>query len=422
MNIEQSTPKSAGPDLKREAIAAARPFSNLQWYLHHSRNTVYLAAESNLEFTENDLHNIADLFMHFAPQLQCNVAPGENEHVAIGTQTESICKFELTDDLYQSLAETLDRHERIYSDPELPNFRAYGFRLRKPEKDKARSIYVCCSSHALMEGSESARIVRARQSVHQAGQAEVDLGFFQQTSITAAGFLLAPFHLIASAFNRPKENVGYWAVIDIERKGIKKLARQYDVRQRSVLFSLPLFGLYMSDRVSNPTGKKKQLISYSTLPDTKTTLEDTALNLRMQVGSIPTAKDFETHVRNNSKVLDKEDTTEVYSQAFYNSVLGVHRLLHKIFPFFYGKRFFTYIPYDFVLSLLPPHIAAGPFRRLFDSSIFCGSYTPGVNNCVFVPYRNGFSMNFYLAKQEYDNLDALINLLNDLGVKARRVV
>lgn len=178
----------------------------------------------------------------------------------------------------------------------------------------------------------------------------------------------------------------------------------------------------MADQVTNKTKKKKQLVSYSTLPDAKTTLEDSALNLRMQVGSLPTADDFETHVKMNSVVLDKENTTEVYSQAFYNSILGVHRVLHKLFPFLYGKRFFTYIPYDFVLSLIPPHITSGPFRKIFNGSMFCGSYTPGVNNCIFVPYRNGFSLNLYLANSEYENLAGLTGLLDELGIEFRRIV
>ena len=189
-----------------------------------------------------------------------------------------------------------------------------------------------------------------------------------------------------------------------------------------MLFSLPLFGLHLASNLPNRVTKKAQIVSYSTLPDSKTTLEDSALNLRMQVGRIPTADNFEAHVRQIDNVLNRENTKEVYSQAFYNSILGMHRLLHKLLPFLYGSRFFTYVPYDFVLSLLPPHIANGAFRKIFNRSIFCGSYTPGVNNCVFVPYRNGFSLNFYVAGPALENLDEFVKFLEQLGIKCRRVV
>lgn len=422
MNNVESSFKSKKSTVIAETENTIHPFSHLQWYLHHSNNTVYLAAESSQEFEKKDLHKIAGQFMELAPQLRNKVAEGNNGHIGTNINVESICKFEVTDDLYKSLSKTLDYHARIYSDPALPNFRAYGFRLRNPKKGQINSLYICCSSHALMEGSESARILRVKQSVHHAGQAKANLSWFRRTAISAAGLILAPFHLVASAFNRSHSASGQWAVIDISRKDLKKLAKRLGVRQRSILFSLPIFALHLSKNLPVRSKKKAQLISYSTLPDAKTTLEDSALNLRMQVGRIPTADNFEAHVKETSKVLDKENTTEVYSQAFYNSILGVHRSLQKIFPYLYGKRFFTYIPYDFVLSLLPPHVATGFFRPMFDNSIFCGSYTPGVNSCVFAPYRNGVSLNFYLAKAEYNNLDVLMKLLKELDIECRRVV
>ena len=108
--------------------------------------------------------------------------------------------------------------------------------------------------------------------------------------------------------------------------------------------------------------------------------------VRLHFGRTPSAESFEAHPKVVDTVLNKEDTTEIYSRAFYNAILGVYRGLHRLFPVFYRGRFFTYVPHDCVLSLPPPHLAGGWFRKLFRGSIFCGSCMPGANSCVFVPY------------------------------------
>ncbi len=398
---------------------ANHPFSHLQWYLHHSKNTVYLAAESEHELSSDDLTHIANLFMTLAPQLNYRADRGKDRHVLVGVGPKAICHHATTNNLGKSIVETIQKYGTIYLDPALPNFRAYSFSLPKPDKHGIRSAYVCFSSHALMEGSESARIMRLEPSVHHASQLPAKLGALKRMTIAAAGLVLAPLHLLAATFNRKSVQGGKWVIIDIDRKAIKRLANQFGVRQRSVLFSLPLFGLHLAANLPHPSAKKKQLVSYSTLPDARTNLEDSALNLRMQVGNIATANDYETYLHQVDQTLDRENVTEVYSQAFYNSILGMHRVLQKLFPFFYGQRFFTYIPYDFVLSLLPPHITRGVFRKVFNRSIFCGSYTPGVNNCVFVPYRNGVSMNLYLTPPVLDNVDAFVEFVAELGIECR---
>ena len=409
--------------LKQAAIPLhGQKFSHLQWYLHHAENTVHLAAESDEALSENDLHEIAGWFMKLAPQLHYRADGAGEGHLPSPVNPAAICHYEEVDNLQQALEWAVKNHPAIYADPSRPNFRAYGFCLRKAKKGAPRSLYVCCSSHALMEGSESARIMRMRPTVHHAERAPARLGLLQNAMITAAGLVLAPLHLIASAFDRRDVTHGNWAVIDISRKSIKQLATRHGVRQRSVLFSLPLYGLHFEQSLPNRAKKKPQLISYSTLPDTKTTLEDAALNLRMQVGRIPFAESFEAHLKAIDKVLSKEDTTEIYSQAFYNAILGVHRVLHRLFPVLYRGRFFTYVPYDFVLSLLPPHITGGWFRKLFRRSIFCGSYTPGTNSCVFVPYLGGFSLNFYADPKIHANMDAFTAFLKQQGIDCRRVI
>ncbi len=416
--------EKALPDPAKVGLGVAKqfPFSDLQWYLNKARNTVYLAAESDVALSEKDLHDIAGFFMKLAPQLHCKADGKGGRHVVVDIDPKSICTYALTDDLDKSLAAFISENQAVYSDPDLPNFRACCYTLVNPKVGEPKSLCVFSSSHALMEGSESARVMRLRQSVHNADQASAKLGILGKSAITIAGIILAPVLLAASFFSRKDTRNSSCVVIELDRKSVKKLALMHGVRQRSILFSLPLFGLRLADTLPNRTTKKKQLISYTTLPDTKTTLEDPALNLRMQVEQIRSATDYATQVQIVEDVLSREDTKEIYSQAFYNSILGVHRKLHSVFPFLYGPRFFNYVPYDFVLSLLPPHVAGGVLGKVFGRSIYCGSYIPGANTCVFVPYRNGISLNLYVDQSTLENMDAFMGFLEGLGISCRRVV
>jgi hypothetical protein len=393
-------------------------FSHLQWYLRHAQNTVHFAAQSTQAFSEEDFHALARLIMNLAPQLffRSDVAKGRHETTDIDPR--EICHYETTDNLEQALARTIAKNELVFSDHTLPDFRAFCFSLRSPTENEPQSLLLCCTSHALMEGSETSRLMRSRKSVHNADQSAVKLGVLQRGALAGAGLTLAPFHLAASTFNKTKPSDGRAIAFDLDRESVKAVAQRLGVRQRSVLFSLPLFGL-------PPTGgrsrKRAHLVSYSSLPDIKTSLEDSALNLRMQVGRFPTAGSFEDHVRQTEKVLAREDTKEVYSQALYNSILSVHRNVQKMLPFLYGQRFFTYVPYDFVFSLLPPHISGGMLRGKFDGSVFCGSYTPGVNSCVFVPHRQGVSLNMFAKPPVLDHLDTFTEFFDRQGIRWRRV-
>ncbi len=418
---------------KEDRLEGARPrnetfagsgqtFSPLQWYLSHARNTVYFAAQSKCPMSEAKFHTLIETIMNWAPQLNMRAENENDRHVAIEINHKSICRFELTDNLETSLAETVSRHDAIYSDPALPDFRAFCFRLRQPQKGKPQTLVVCCTSHALMEGSETSRLMRARQSVHNADQEVATLGFIQRGTLAAAGLVLAPFHLAASRFNSKNPPSGKAVIVNIERDAVKKLAIDLNVRQRSVLFSLPLFGLQLAPGLPRHAKKRAHLVSYATLPESRTSLEDSALNLRMQVGRFPAAGHFSRHVRLTDAVLARENTREIYSQALYNSILNVHRVLQKPLPFLYRERFFTYVPYDFVLSLLPPHVSGGLLRGMFDGSVFCGSYTPGVNTCVFVPHRDGISLNLYLRPPVLENIAAFSGFLDDLGIGSRRII
>jgi hypothetical protein len=403
-------------------MRSSQPLSHLQWYLHHSKNTVYLAASSTQNIDERGFLEITEAFMNYAPQLGSKADTDGEQHEAVEFSGGEILNSSEAGSLNKGLSEFLYRHGAVYDDPRLPNFRASGLTGKQVGDENPRSLYACMSSHALMEGSESARVLLAKPATQPTGRASSKIGIFKRGMIGIAGGLLAPMHLLASRFNKKDTRNGKWLIIDLDRKAIKKIASENGVNQRSVLFSLPLHWLQSGPGASRPKKKRTHIVSYSTLPREKTTLEDSALNVRMQVARFQIDADYIRHLRRIDEVISRENKTEIYSQAFYNAILGVHRTIHRIFPALYGEKFFTYVPYDFVLSLLPPHIARGPFRKYFDRSIYCGSYTPGVNSCVFVPHRNGVSLNLFLDSQTHANADSLLALLDQLNISHARLI
>jgi hypothetical protein len=328
MSVTSANRLTPAAEARSSADVTHQPFSHMQWYLNHARNTVHFAAQTSRAMSEQDFHNLVELIVSWAPQLTTRTDTDNNRHVAMDVDHRKICRFAETDDLDRALAETVALDDRLMDDPSLPDFRAYCYRLVPAPKKGVQTLVVCCTSHALMEGSETSRLMRSRQSVHNADQETLNLGPVQRALIGAAGVTLAPLHLLASRFNRTDIDAGQAAAFDIDRQAVKAIAARLGVRQRSVLFTLPLFAL--RERLTGRR-KKAHFISYSTLPDAKTTLEDSALNLRMQVARLPTAEDFTAEVHATEGVLAREDTRELYSQATYNATLGVHRQIQKSF-------------------------------------------------------------------------------------------
>lgn len=415
-----------------------KKFSHMQWYLHHSENIVFMAAESSQSLSDKTYFDVVDYLIQSSPQIHFQADNSGDYHCPKKVTAKPYGSLQKVENLSASLKYSLDNLREVYDSDALANVRSYGFtaadnklkshwqsdrgsHLRSPP-NAVRSYFVFSAAHALMEGAASSRSLSIKTSQKRSDVLEVKIGKLKQFLINIAGLLLAPMHLLASRFNKRDCSNGQWFVIDLDRSQIKKIARAHHVRQRSVLFSLPLFGLHLAKGLANPATKKKQLVSYSTLPKVKTDLDDEALLVRLQVGQFPSADHFADHIKAVDKVLSKENTTEIYSQAFYNSILGVHRKIQKWFPGLYGQKFFTYIPYDFVLSLVPPHLANGPLKKIFDGAIFCGSYTPGVNSCIITPHRNGISFSMYLDQSVYGNIDGFLRMLESENFTVRRII
>jgi hypothetical protein len=100
----------------------------------------------------------------------------------------------------------------------------------------------------------------------------------------------------------------------------------------------------------------------------------------------------------------------------YNTIFGMHRRIERLFPFLYGRRFFGFVPYDFVLSLVPPHLSGGMFGDLELNAVYCGSHTPGVNCCVIVPQADRVTLNVYGPEPLLDRAAGIAKLLAELEI------
>ena len=404
----------------KSAILLPTPFSNLQWYMHRSRNIVSFVAERHEDLTESELERLTNCLLDSAPYL-CFRAEQNKQHVQMDVPTKDVCQFERTTSLKDSLLKTLQNPNAVYDDLKLPNLRAFGFQLESPREGQAKSMIVFLATHALMEGAEASRIVRGRQEFEEENRPAAPLSLAVRTAVWIGSKILGSLHLCASAFNKGYQDTEHIAIFDLDRSDVRKLSKRLKVRQRSLLFSLPLHGL-RPDTGNTKKSPKPQTVGYSMLPKNKEKIGDAALKFRMQIGRFPSTNRFEDCVRAADAVLDQEDIAEAFGPALYDSILKFHRKLSALFPCFYGKRFFSFVPYDFLLSLVPPHISTGPLRNDLTGSIFCNSNSPGGNCCVIVPHRTGFSLNLSLDRDTHARVGAMTALLDQSKISYRRVL
>jgi hypothetical protein len=162
------------------------------------------------------------------------------------------------------------------------------------------------------------------------------------------------------------------------------------------------------------------LIGYTRLSAQRFVGDDDFMKLRVHMARVKSAVSFDDYVRALDVQLENENRNTIGMQMLYNAVLGVHHnFLHQLIPWAYDKKFFTFVPYDFVFSLTPPHLESGRFAGMRFDEIYCGTYTPGANAVVMVPYREGLSFTFFVDEKLRARLGEVAAVLDEIGVPVR---
>jgi len=392
-----------------------RPFTNLQWYLAHARNTVHMAVFTREALSRDAVVTMIDRAVCHSPHLMMGESIIENRHHQVpGVKPADVLDYQTVDQLEINQASWMNPRVGEFTDTGRPAFKAWYVAGKKPDEDGNKGFLLLQTTHALAEGSDLGAILRDQDAVRpDLRETALPPEWPAKLSLVTLAPLAAIAHLIGALFEKKKPQDFEFLSLAAPNPEIVRAAKKLGVSRKTLLFAAVLYA------VTGPANSKgKQLFAYSALPKKRISLDaDTYLKLQMQLLTIAKNADFAEFAHSVQGATEKQMRSGVFTQLFYNQVLVSQRLLQRFLPFLYHRKFFGQAPYDIVLSLLPPVRPRAGFEALGDGPIYAGSYTGTVQNCIFISGQKDTTLNFWLHKSLKPNLASLRALLKDLGIE-----
>ncbi len=142
-------------------------FTDFQWFLYQGRDTVFFTAFSTTSFDQEGLGNLVAEMVALAPQLTHGFTGARPGHPFPKHILDAITSVELVDDLDGYPDKWLGKSTDIFATPDLPLFRVMAVVRRDgPDAQGRASVIQVRSSHALLEGSDSALLTRSQSASH----------------------------------------------------------------------------------------------------------------------------------------------------------------------------------------------------------------------------------------------------------------
>jgi len=397
-------------------------FTDFQWFLYRARNTVYFTAFCEKSFNAESLNTMVAQMVALAPQLThgfVGARPGQPfaQHILDAiTSLEEVTSFDGYPDKW------LDAGQDLFEAKDLPLFRVKAVvRRNGPDELGRASMIMVRSSHALMEGSDSALLTRSQSAGH--GIMSVAKNRAPLSKKLILGSLVAltlPLHMISAHLLSPKKvDMGFRSIV-FDRLTLRRIAIRLGVRQRSLMFGVVMFAL---NKGGKGFGSKKIRSIYTMLDTDRHDFDDDFFRVRSLDAAFPVIGDLEGFIKSVDQtigeVVEAKDITKM--QYILNTMFKAHRALSGIFPFLYTDRFFRYNgSCDIVLTMVPPHRTYGDLTEGIIEPIYCGSYHPGSNLCTFVPARHSVTLNFSMQSRFMPQVDDIAPLLDDLSEENQR--
>ncbi len=403
--------------LRRAAQAVAKNpqalFTNFQWFLYHSKNTVYFTAFSETAFDREKLQNFVAEMVSLAPQLThgfVGALPGQPfpKHILDAiTSVQEVDNFDGYPDAW--LGKGLDIFERN----DLPLFRVYAITRRGgPDEHGHASMVLVRSSHALLEGHDSSLLTRSHSIARTpATKPKAKLPFKRNLGLSIGALLGASIQLYkANSRPVPMKDLGFRSLA-IKRSRLRDLANRIGVRQRSLMFGLITQAL-------NFAGKSQTAdvitAAYTMLDNSeRSEVDDDQFRVRALSAKFNVKSDFIDYVRSIDQSLteiEAKDTTTF--QFIIMKMFALHRKIAKVMPFLYRDHFFRFNgSTDVVLTLVPPHRMYGNMTKSLVEPVYVGSFHPSANLCTFVPAREYVTFNFAMEQRFLDRVDDVLKLL-----------
>lgn len=391
--------------------------TDMQWYMYHQQNVAYFAAFANEDFTEDRYVAVLRATIEAAPQF-ANGYRGAGQPLTdallgrlIGVETVS--GFDGLPDRW------LDAGLEVFDDPDLPPIRVRIARLAGgPDHGGRHSFVLVRVAHAFTEGQDSALLSRSHRAAHDSVPEGRPTAWPLVVAARALAGLAAVMQLVVSRVWTPHPRPIRVVTRAYPRALLNRLARRIGVSQRALLVAI-------SARVvagaTLPGARRRVTSTYSTLKPGGGASRDRFIRMRMMFASFPDHPDFARYARSIEDRIGEEDRESGFNAELNAAAIGVHRVLARWLPFLYGPRVFSFMPYDFVFALLPPHHLDGPLTRGMVEPVYAGATPPGVNGCVVVPGRDWVTLAFALEETRLTQISRLDELMALLGAETALV-
>ena len=396
-------------------------FTNFQWFLYEARDTVFFTAFSTTRFDQDLIANLVAEMVNLAPQLThgfVGARPGQPfpKHLL-----DAITSVEYVDEFDGYPDKWLSKSTDIFERDDLPLFRVQAVvRNDGPDAEGRASILQVRSSHALLEGSDSALLTRSQSAAHGVmSDAANKIGLISRIGSTLKGWMMTLIYVgLANVMARPDVPWGF-KTLAIKRHRLRLLANKLGVRQRSLMFALVTHALN-GDGAEKHMSKKVIGAAYTMLDGERNNSDDDFFRVRALEAKFTVLDDFVDYVRAVDDTVDHIESKDVTEfQTMMNTVFKTLRTLKGIAPFLIGSRFWRFNNFiHIVLTLVPPHRTYGPMTHGMVEPIYCGAWHPVSNICTFCPGREYVTFNFSIEARYLDNVDKVLPLIERIEAMA----
>ncbi|MDP3317422.1 MAG: hypothetical protein Q8M47_15300, partial [Devosia sp.] len=308
----------------------------------------------------------------------------------------------------------LGKSEDIFAQDDLPLFRVQAAVLRGgPDAEGRASIIQVRSSHALLEGSDSALLTRSASAGHGVMSDKSNkVGLKARIAGTLRGWGMTFMYVTLANLLAPPEKPWGFKTLALKRHRLRLLANKLGVRQRSLMFALVTHALN-GEGAEKHMSKKVIGAAYTMLDGKRHDADDDFFRVRALEAKFEVLDDFVAYVRKVDATIDSIERKDITKfQVMMNSMFKALRSLNKALPFLPGRRFWRFNGgIHVVLTLVPPHRTYGPMTHGMIEPIFCGAWHPAANICTFCPGREYVTLNFTMETRHIANVDKIEALL-----------
>jgi hypothetical protein len=410
---------NAPAEVLESALAAVRDnpqalFTDFQWFLFEGKDTVFYTAFSRNAVDKDGLTNLVAGMVNLAPQLShgfVGARPGQPfpKHLLDAiTSVETVDEFDGYPDKW------ITKSPDIFERKDLPLFRVMAaVRRGGPDAQGRVSLIQVRSSHALMEGSDSALLTRSANSAHGTMSDHTNkVGLGAKLSGKLSAWMMTWTYIILANLLAPGEQPWGFKTLALKRHRLRLLANRIGVRQRSLMFALVSYAL-------NGEGPDKHMdrkvigAAYTMLDGKRHDADDDFFRVRALQAKFKVKDDFVEFVREVDDTIGKIETKDITQfQIAINAMFKALRRINSITKSLPGARFWRFNGgNDLVLTLVPPHRTYGPLTEGMIEPIYCGAWHSASNICTFCPGREYVTFNFSMEQRHIRNVDKIEQLL-----------